>query len=278
VSDPVLLAVVSADEPFTHATAVEATALTALRAKRQAELLGTLHAALAALPAQRARRLHLPPPSPPPPLPADLAAWGAWTVEAPCRTANSSCVLAAAAVVTPAILDHAGLEGGLRGLPRQLARDVHASFPEYATCSKVQMRLLLPVSVAVLSRGPSSGADQAARGAALQAAIERTACPHLAARTATAALVSPPAASAEESPSATEECIVRLATAMPLGAHVALGDLQLGALLPDMRRGAGGTYVACSVAERAAARTSSGSENAARLTDGAVDSRWESAP
>ena len=45
-----------------------------------------------------------------------------------------------------------------------------------------------------------------------------------------------------------------------------------------MRRGAGGTYVACSLAERAVARTSSGSENAARLTDGAVDSRWESAP
>ena len=142
------------------------------------------------------------------------------------------------------------------------------------------MRLLLPVTVAVLSQGPTSGADQAARGAALQAAIERTACPHLVARRATAALVSPPPASVEQSQSqsSAEECIVRLATAMPLGAHVTLGDLQLGALLPGMRRGADGTYVACSVAERAVARASSRGENAARLTDGAVDSRWESAP
>ena len=268
MSDPVLLAVVSADEPFHQATAAGAAAQ---RAKRQAELLGTLRAALAALPAQRARGAHLPPPSPPPPLPVELATWGAWTVEAPCGTAKSSCVLAAAAVVTPAVLDHAGLEGGLRSLPWQLAHDVRESFPEQAACSKVQLRLLLPLTVALLNQGPTSGADQAARGAALQAAIERTACPHLAARRATAAFV-------EQSQSSAEECIVRLATAMPLGAHVALGDLQLGSLLPSMRRGADGTYVACSLAERAVAHTSSGSENAARLTDGAVDSRWESAP
>ena len=139
MSDPVLLAVVSADEPFHQGGSAPEAA--ALRAKRQAELLGTFHAALAALPAQRARRAHLPPPSPPPPLPVELAAWGAWATEAPCRTANSSCVLAAAAAVTPAVLDHAGLEGGLRGLPWQLANGVRESFPEYATCSKVPRRL-----------------------------------------------------------------------------------------------------------------------------------------
>ena len=71
---------------------------------------------------------------------------------------------------------------------------------------------------------------------------------------------------------------MRLATAMPLGSHVALGDLDLSSLLAGMRRGADGNYVSCRVAERAQARTSSGSETAARLTDGAVDSRWESAP
>ena len=207
MSDPVLLAVVSADEPFHQATAAGAAAL---RAQRQAALLGTLHAALAALPAQRARRAHLPPPSPPlpppsppPPLPVELATWGAWTVEAPCGTPKSSCVHAAAAVVTPAVLDHAGLEGGLRSLPWQLAHDVREAFPEHAACSKVQLRLLLPLTVALLNQGPSSGADQAARGAALQAAIERTACPHLAARRATAALV-------EQSQSSAEECIVRV--------------------------------------------------------------------
>ena len=266
VSNPVLFAVVNAVEPFHQATATEA-----LRTRRQSELLGTLHAALAALPAQRARRAHLPPPSPPPPLPVELAAWGAWTVEPPCSTAKSSCVLAAAAVVTPSMLDHAELEGGLRRLPWQLAHDIRESFPEHATCNKVQMRLLLPITVAVLSQGSASGADQAARGAALQAAIERTACSHLAARRATA--TSQPALV-----SSAEECLVRLATAMPLGAHVELGDLQLSPLLPGLRRGADGTYMACNVADHAAAHTSSGSENAARLTDRALDSRWESAP